>query len=246
MNRVPRARRYEILYHNPLTGKKVAENQRDTQWDTWTAVLGFPVMGIWPDGSDGTDVNAVCATRDGRYLVTAGDDGLVKLFNAPCVVEDAPHRAYRGHCSHVMCVRVNYSDQRVCSVGGKDRAVFQFKLVPLASEPEPEPEPEKVWGPLDSEGRSFGWIDPRDMPRKPAPADAAPARPPPGSDGPAAPEAGAPAPAGVRDSVISEVDTIATMDESLAEDHSSDDDPYEAGGWGGPGSAMPPREFAAP
>lgn len=240
------------MYHNPLTGKKVPDNQRDTKWDTWTAVLGFPVMGIWPDGSDGTDVNAVCATRDGRYLVTAGDDGLVKLFNAPCVVEDAPHRAYRGHCSHVMCVRVNYNDQRVCSVGGKDRAVFQFKLVQLAAEPEPEPEPEKVWGPLDAEGRSYGYIDPRDAPvakpdAAPPPAAAgglnsSPAPPPP----PAAPAAASPA--GVRDSLISEVDTIATMDESVAEDHLSDDDPYEAGGWGGGpgGAAVPPREFAAP
>jgi len=32
---------------------------------------------------------------------------MVKLFNYPVVVDDAPHRAYRGHCSHVMGVRFN-------------------------------------------------------------------------------------------------------------------------------------------
>lgn len=49
-------------------------------------------MGIWPDGSDGTDVNAAHRSKCGRYLATSDDFGMVKLFNYPCVVEDAPHR----------------------------------------------------------------------------------------------------------------------------------------------------------
>lgn len=48
-----------------------------------------------------------------QYLATADDDGMVKLFNYPCVVDDAPHRAYRGHCSHVMGVRFNKDDSLV-------------------------------------------------------------------------------------------------------------------------------------
>ena len=52
-------------------------NPRDTKWHTWTNVLGFPVMGIWPDYSDGTDINAVDRSPDGRYLVTADDFGKV-------------------------------------------------------------------------------------------------------------------------------------------------------------------------
>jgi len=235
---------YEILYHNPKTGKKVLETQRDTKWDSWTCVLGFPVMGIWPDGSDGTDVNAVCASRDGRYLVTAGDDGLVKLFNFPCVVEDAPHRAYRGHCSHVMCVRINYADRRVCSVGGKDRAVMQFKLTELDEEPEPEPEPEMVWGPLDSAGRTYGWV-----PAGPssvatsfatAPHQAVGGRPATSlveTPGEAVPALGLPPPppnmmlhntSGLRDSTASSIPTS----DNVPEDAASDDDPYQAGGWG--------------
>lgn len=213
---------YEILYHNPKTGKQVVETQRDTKWDTWTCVLGFPVMGIWPDGSDGTDVNAVCATRDEKYLVTAGDDGLVKLFNFPCVVEDAPHRAYRGHCSHVMCVRVNYSDRKVCSVGGKDRAVLQFKLVEIEPEPEPAPEEEPVWGPLDPAGRTYGWVRPSDVANKDSPESARQnSLPPPAAS----------APPHVRDSTLS-IPESSTVRDSIAEDVLSDDDPYQAGGWG--------------
>lgn len=82
----------------------------------------------------------------------ADDFGLVKLFNYPCVVDDAPHRAYRGHSSHVMCVRFNCADSRVVSVGGHDCAMFQFKFVKLEPPPVPEPEPEPVWGPTDATG----------------------------------------------------------------------------------------------
>ena len=68
--------------------------EADTKWATWTCTLGFPVMGIWADGASLTDVNAVDLSPDRRYVVTADDrgtstgSGAVKLFNAPCVVED--------------------------------------------------------------------------------------------------------------------------------------------------------------
>ncbi len=48
-----------------------------------------------------------------QLVVTSDDEGRVKLFNYPCVVEDAPHRAYRGHSSHVMGVRFNADDSLV-------------------------------------------------------------------------------------------------------------------------------------
>ncbi len=38
--------------------------QRDTQFATWTCNLGFPVMGIFPPFSDGTDVNSVDRSKD--------------------------------------------------------------------------------------------------------------------------------------------------------------------------------------
>lgn len=90
----------------------------------------------------------------GKFLVTSDDYGLVKLFNYPCVVEDAPYRAYRGHSSHVMCVRYNCDESLVCSAGGKDRAIFQFKFAEFQPTPPPEPEAEPVWGPLSAKGVS--------------------------------------------------------------------------------------------
>lgn len=59
---------YELLYFEAATGKQIRQNQRDTQWATWTCTLGFPVMGIWRDGTDGTDINAVCRWARGAAL----------------------------------------------------------------------------------------------------------------------------------------------------------------------------------
>ena len=122
---------YEILHFDPRTGRPRRENQRDQRWATFTGVLGFDAMGIWRDGADGTDVNA-CDVANGeggkRHLVTADDFGGVNVFNFPCVVDEAPHRRCAGHSSHVMCVRASPCGRWAVSVGGKDRAVFQWRF----------------------------------------------------------------------------------------------------------------------
>lgn len=40
--------------------------------------------GLWPDGSDGTDINAVCSSNEKRLLTTGDDFGKVHLFSFPC------------------------------------------------------------------------------------------------------------------------------------------------------------------
>lgn len=59
----------------PPAGKQIPIPSRDTQFATYTVRLGFPVMGIWPDGSDGTDVNALSRSARGDLIVTCDDDG---------------------------------------------------------------------------------------------------------------------------------------------------------------------------
>lgn len=148
---------YELLYWDARTGRQNLDSQMDTGWATWTRVLGFPVMGIWPPGSDGTDVNACDRSPDGELLVTADDGGAVKLFAYPAVVEDAAHRTHRGHSSHVSSVRFSPDGERVISSGGRDRCVFQYRVWPMeAPEPRP-PTPEKRWLPLDASGKNYGW-----------------------------------------------------------------------------------------
>eukprot|EP01043_Picozoa_sp_COSAG02_P027795 COSAG02_NODE_1654_length_11481_cov_3.465033_2_plen_1298_part_00 len=84
------------------------------------------------------------------HLVTANDDGTVGLYHYPSVLGDyatgdpsrrhsiapelidstrtaSPHHSFRGHASHVMCVRFLSDAERVVSAGGLDRTTFQWK-----------------------------------------------------------------------------------------------------------------------
>eukprot|EP00775_Hariotina_reticulata_P006916 gene6916-7132_t len=120
---------HELLCFNVTTGRQLKGSCRDTQWASYTCNLGFTVMGMWPPDSDGTDINAVDRSPSGDLLLTADDLGKVKLFNYPCVVDDAPGRCYGGHSSHVTCVRWASNQTFAVSVGGNDRALFQWQLV---------------------------------------------------------------------------------------------------------------------
>ena len=195
---------YELLYWDALTGKQKAESQQNTRWATWTRVLGFPVMGVWAPGSDGTDVNAADRSPDGNYLVTADDYGTVKIFAYPSVVEGSGYREYLGHSSFVINVRFspegvavavaeeeeeaeeekekeNHGGEkkdaavamaglvpppplRVITAGGRDRSIFQYRVVHVEPPPPRPKTPELEWLPLDLAGKSYGWRRPDQPP----------------------------------------------------------------------------------
>ena len=102
---------------------------KDVVWHTHTCLFGWPMRGIWPTDSDGTDVNAVAQSSSHKLIATADDIGKVKLFSYPCVVPRARHKAYEGHSSHVTNVAFTESDKSLISVGGNDRALFQWQIV---------------------------------------------------------------------------------------------------------------------
>ncbi|CAI5696491.1 unnamed protein product [Oreochromis niloticus] len=122
---------YEILYWIPSVCKQVVsvETTRDIEWATHTCTLGFQVFGLWPDGSDGTDINAVCRSNDKSLLVTGDDFGKVHLFSYPCSQFRAPSHVYGGHSSHVTNVTFLYEDSYLVSTGGKDMSVMQWRIV---------------------------------------------------------------------------------------------------------------------
>ena len=105
---------------------------KDTDWDTHSCLFGWALRGIWPEDSDGTDINSVARSRGatGRegLLATADDFGKVKLFRYPCVVPRAQPNEYYGHSSHVTNVAFTANDQTLLSTGGDDRAVFQWAV----------------------------------------------------------------------------------------------------------------------
>ncbi|XP_065052263.1 echinoderm microtubule-associated protein-like 2 isoform X3 [Rhopilema esculentum] len=121
---------YEILYWHAPTCRQIvaAASMKDEEWETWTCVLGFPVIGIWPEGADGTDINACCRSNNQEYVVTGDDFGQVNFFNFPSTKPKADSQRCVGHSSHVTCVRFMYDDNRMISVGGKDSAVMQWRI----------------------------------------------------------------------------------------------------------------------
>eukprot|EP01041_Mallomonas_annulata_P001002 gene1002-1969_t len=122
---------YELLFSETSTGRHItsATEVKDMKWATWTCTLGWPVQGIWPEGADGTDINAVDRSHSGHLLVTADDFGKVKLFRYPCVEKGAESLMFAGHSSHVMNVRWTVGDTHIISVGGNDKCIFQWKHV---------------------------------------------------------------------------------------------------------------------
>uniref|UniRef100_A0A1D5RA02 EMAP like 2 n=1 Tax=Macaca mulatta TaxID=9544 RepID=A0A1D5RA02_MACMU len=122
---------YEILYWDPATCKQItsADAVRNMEWATATCVLGFGVFGIWSEGADGTDINAVARSHDGKLLASADDFGKVHLFSYPCCQPRALSHKYGGHSSHVTNVAFLWDDSMALTTGGKDTSVLQWRVV---------------------------------------------------------------------------------------------------------------------
>uniref|UniRef100_A0A8D3D834 HELP domain-containing protein n=1 Tax=Scophthalmus maximus TaxID=52904 RepID=A0A8D3D834_SCOMX len=119
---------YEILFWEASSGKHVTsmDTVRNLEWATYTCTLAFNSFGVWPDGADGTDINAVCRSHDGSLLASADDFGKVHLFSFPCSQPRAPSHEYGGHSSHVTNVAFLHDDSHLISTGGKDTSVLQW------------------------------------------------------------------------------------------------------------------------
>ncbi|XP_040184881.1 echinoderm microtubule-associated protein-like 3 isoform X2 [Rana temporaria] len=129
---------YEILYWDIAGGCKLLRNRfesRDREWETYTCVLGYHVFGVWPEGSDGTDINALARSRDMTMISVADDFCKVHLFRYPCNKPKAPSHVYSGHGSHVTNVRFAHNDSYLISLGGKDASIFQWRVVRGANLP---------------------------------------------------------------------------------------------------------------
>ncbi|XP_073494520.1 echinoderm microtubule-associated protein-like 1 isoform X2 [Phyllobates terribilis] len=122
---------YEILYWIPTACKQVVsvETTRDLEWATYTCTLGFQVFGVWPEGSDGTDLNAICRSSNQKLLATGDDFGKVHLFSYPCSQYRTSSHAYSGHSSHVTNVSFLLEDSHLISTGGKDMSIMQWRVV---------------------------------------------------------------------------------------------------------------------
>uniref|UniRef100_A0A3Q3GBK9 EMAP like 4 n=1 Tax=Labrus bergylta TaxID=56723 RepID=A0A3Q3GBK9_9LABR len=127
---------YEILYWDVSNGCKLIRNRsecKDIDWATYTCVLGYHVFGVWPEGSDGTDINALIRSHNRKVIALADDFCKVHLFAYPCSRFKAPSHKYSAHSSHVTNVSFLFNDSHLISTGGKDTSIMQWRLVEKTS-----------------------------------------------------------------------------------------------------------------
>ncbi|MGH0138772.1 UNVERIFIED_CONTAM: hypothetical protein FKN15_015869 [Acipenser sinensis] len=84
---------------------------------------------VWLEGSDGTDINALCRSHNERVVAVADDFCKVHLFQYPCPKPKAPSHRYDGHGSHVTNVRFTHNDSHLISMGGKDTSILQWRVM---------------------------------------------------------------------------------------------------------------------
>ncbi|XP_069394242.1 echinoderm microtubule-associated protein-like 4 isoform X6 [Paralichthys olivaceus] len=127
---------YEILYWDVPNSCKLIRNRsecKDIDWATYTCVLGYHVFGVWPEGSDGTDINALIRSHNRKVIALADDFCKVHLFTYPCSTPKAPSHKYSAHSSHVTNVSFLCNDSHLISTGGKDTSIMQWRLVEKSS-----------------------------------------------------------------------------------------------------------------
>jgi len=122
---------YEVLAWDASNCKQItsASSLRNIEWFSQTCTLGFNVIGIWPEGADGTDINACSRSRDKQMLCSGDDFGKVHLFKYPVVQPQSVNQSAMAHCSHVTNVQFLNENFGVISTGGQDCSVMQWKLV---------------------------------------------------------------------------------------------------------------------
>jgi WD40 repeat protein len=116
------------LYWFSVNGKSTvtASATKAFEYQTFTCTLGWQVQGIWP-GVDYTDVNTLCRSNGGNFMVTGDDFQKVNLLKFPSVGERSGHKPYIAHASHVTRVKFMLNDNRVVSTGGNDKTNVIWK-----------------------------------------------------------------------------------------------------------------------
>ena len=85
---------FETKAHKRMYGRQITDEQRDTEWATWTCIMGFDVMGIWPPDYMNTDIDMVArsptlkADPHKKYLAASDHFGGILIANYP--VRGAP------------------------------------------------------------------------------------------------------------------------------------------------------------
>jgi len=111
------------------------------KWSGDPIIAGYDVMGLYQTNAtwDGTGLNCCSLARggllegDSNYVVSGDNFGTVRLFNYPAVNEEA-NWEFKGHGAFVVGCKFLASMTTLITVGGGDRAIFQWRLEDTAPE----------------------------------------------------------------------------------------------------------------
>ena len=119
----------EILFWDMPSGKQIMEpaDTRNTEWYTWTSVVGWPVQGIWPKFSNGKDIICLDRSHTQTCICTGDNYGMINMFMYPCH-KGCARRVFTGHSSRVLNLRFAFDDTYLISVGG-DMSILQWRIV---------------------------------------------------------------------------------------------------------------------
>eukprot|EP00908_Phaeocystis_cordata_P000397 Transcript_10418.p1 GENE.Transcript_10418~~Transcript_10418.p1 ORF type:complete len:480 (+),score=204.92 Transcript_10418:2736-4175(+) len=122
--------RCELIYWDARTGARVRDpaTMRDVRWASWTCPLGWPVQGIYPKMSDGTDITSAHRSPNGKLLVTTDEFRKLNLFRYPCGPVNAACRSAAAHAAHVGLARFTCDGTHVVSVGAADLTVMVWRV----------------------------------------------------------------------------------------------------------------------
>jgi len=117
----------EVLFWDIETGEQqTPRNQRDTEWETQTCVLGFPTKGAWGPYHDGGNISTCCRSSSGELLATGDNFGRIKIYRYPAIHNDQNFVTYTGHAARITNVRFSPDDKFLFSSGADDCCVFQW------------------------------------------------------------------------------------------------------------------------
>ncbi|MDR3736608.1 MAG: hypothetical protein P4L10_13875 [Acidobacteriaceae bacterium] len=79
---------YELLFFDIDSMTQMtsgASATKDVEWNSQYTKIGWSVQGVFPPGTDGSHVNGVCMSADGKLIATGDDWGLLNIYRNPCL-----------------------------------------------------------------------------------------------------------------------------------------------------------------
>jgi microtubule-associated protein-like 6 len=121
---------YELLFFNTNDGSEVLAPSalKDESWASQTCVLGWSVQGLWPELTNGVEINGSDRSHCGTYVASVDNRGHARMYNYPCLRRESVPIEGHAHASTVTAIRFSSDDKTVVTLGGNDRCVMTWKV----------------------------------------------------------------------------------------------------------------------